>query len=183
MAKKRRHRRRRGMGSTLVVRQGLGKALGLKGSGLSSSVIPVAIGAGAAGLTLLGIRHFVNPADPTASETSKMLFKHASWFALGAGAVASAALYVLGGAKSAALAAVAGVGVAGVSLASDMLWKASPGLVAGLAGMGAIVPEYAGMRGMGAIVMQPALSGVTGESVSLGAINPAAFGTPGFNPG
>lgn len=60
----------------------------------------------------------------------------------------------------------------------------------GMRGMGAIVPQLQppsmnGMRGMGAIVMEPSatrgLGDPRGETVSLGNVNPSAFGTPGFN--
>jgi hypothetical protein len=60
------------------------------------------------------------------------------------------------------------------------------------AGLRAVVPEYSmrglGRGGMGAIVMESQASrgngagplGSYGETVNLGAINPGAFGTPGF---
>jgi hypothetical protein len=62
-------------------------------------------------------------------------------------------------------------------------------------GMGAIVPQMQppGMNGVGAIVLEPAamrglrggntrgLGDPRGETVSLGSINPSAFGTPGFS--
>lgn len=68
----------------------------------------------------------------------------------------------------------------------------------GYMGMGAIVPEYGGMNGVrghmgagtGAIVMEPVdpstgrqpgtLGAPYGETVSLGSVNTAAFGTPAF---
>lgn len=183
MAKRRRHgkKRRRGMrglGSTLVVRRGLGNLF--KGQGLAATILPPIIGVGVAAATVLGVRHFANPADTAGS--GKMLFKNAGWLALGAGAVSAAALYVLGGTKAAAAAFVGAAGVSAVILGHDHLMTSSPNMAAGLAGLGAIVPEYAGMRGLGAIVMQPQLSGPRGETVQLGAINPGAFGTAGFHP-
>lgn len=54
-------------------------------------------------------------------------------------------------------------------------------------GMGAIVPQLQppGMNGLGAIVLEPSatrgLGDPRGETVSLGNVNPAAFGTPGFS--
>lgn len=60
----------------------------------------------------------------------------------------------------------------------------------GMRGMGAIVPQLQppgmnGARGVGAIVMEPqatrGLGDPRGETVSLGNVNPSAFGTPGFS--
>lgn len=63
-------------------------------------------------------------------------------------------------------------------------------------GMGAIVPQMQppGMNGLGAIVLEPSamrglrggngtngLGDPRGETVSLGNVNPSAFGTPGFS--
>jgi len=181
MAKRRKHGRRRrgmrGLGSTLVVRRGLGKA----GTGLMGAILPSAVGVGVAALTVIGIRHFVKPEEAAAGDTTpSMLWKNAGYFGLGAGAVAAVAMYMLAGTKAAAAAATGAIGVGAVVLASDYFATTRPTALASLAGLGAIVPEYAGMQGLGAIVMSPALQGARGEEVSLGAINPAAFGTPGF---
>lgn len=177
--KKGRHRRKgmRGLGSTLVVRRGLGRAM--MGQGLLGAILPPAIGVGVAALTVIGIRHLAKP-EEGADATQTMLWKNAGLFGLGAGAVASVALYMLGGSKAAAGAAVGALGVGAAVMASDYFAKTRPAALASLAGLGAIVPEYAGMQGLGAVVMSPALQGARGEEVSLGAINPAAFGTPGF---
>jgi hypothetical protein len=60
----------------------------------------------------------------------------------------------------------------------------------GMRGVGAIVPQLQppGMNGLGAIVMEPGatrgmrgLGDPRGETVSLGSVNPSAFGTPGFS--
>jgi hypothetical protein len=190
-SKKSRSRRRRGMGSIITVRR--------KGMGQldADTLMPAAIGGGLSALTALALRWFVNPAG---GATQAMLVKWAPAFGLASGALASMALYAMGGRGGQEQATRAFVSATVVSLAglgSDYLMREKPAVAATVAapamtamagyGMGAIVPEYS--RPTGAIVMEPVGAngqragtiGSYGETVSLAGVDTGAFGTPGFN--
>lgn len=183
MAKKR-SKRRRGTGSIITTRRlnGVGK-LNRPGS-FMGSVVPPMLGGGVTGLTAVGIRHFVKP---TAGATAQKLAKYAPWVGFGAGALVSAGMYLLGGTPAALSSAGTSLGVAGVMALHDAVAVAKAQEMAG--GTGAILFQQqtrglpAGRRGAGAIVPEYGTQGVGGrygEVVNLGSINPAAFGTPGF---
>lgn len=197
MAKRRRRKHRKGVGSIITVRPagfaGLGRLRGLRGfNGLASQAIPAALGLGAAAVTFFGIRHFANPAQ---SDTEAKIWKFAPLIGLGAGGLTAFALSQIGG-KAAAVGALTGaIGATLLTLGNDGMQHVgmfSPGLT----GFGAVVPQMLG-RGMGAVVLEPGrgtnslgAGGVTGlhsigyqggEVVNLGAINAGAFGTPGFS--
>lgn len=205
MAKK----RRRGTGSVIAVKplSGLGK-VSRPGSILGSFVPPLVAGVAAGGGALL-VEHMGKPSNgeqPT--DIMITLAENAPWVGAGLGAGVGLAMWPMFGA-SAALAGVAGaLGVSGALLAYKMLTAtqstattdpatgptvSTQGLGAyryrrmrGIRGTGAIVPQLMppGMNGLGAIVMEPSatrgLGDPRGETVSLGNVNPSAFGTPGF---
>lgn len=202
MGKKRSRRRRRGTGSVIAVRrkfQGVGKLDNPRS--MMGAIVPPLAGGGVAAATAIGIRYFAKPDSP--AFVLKMA-EYAPWVGLAAGAVTSLGMFFVGGAPAATSSFVGSGVVAGamalhdwaaVAKAREMAALAS-GAPTGTSGVGVIVPEY-GMRGAlragtGAIVMEPAASrgygmagrrrgtGSYGEVVNLGAINPGAFGTPGF---
>lgn len=183
-------RRRRGVGSIITVRRGLGQLD-------AETLMPPLVGAGTAGLAALGVRYFV---DPSQGRMQQMLVQWAPLVGMAVGSVASLALYMMGGRRGSEQAAQSFVAATLVSLfglGADFVLKRNPGsIVAAVTsgsmaamppgGTGAIVPEYS--RGMGAIVMEPAgpsgqragTIGSYGEVVTLQGINTSAFGTPGF---
>jgi hypothetical protein len=192
---KSRSRKRRGMGSIISVRKG---SLGQLGA---DAVAPPLLGGGAAALTTLALRYFVDPMQGT---TQQALVRWAPLFGLATGSIASLALYMMGGSRDGARNAMQGflgaAVVAGFGLGADFILKEKGGslvaavtatapaaLPAGTEGFGAIVPEYS-RQGMGAIVMEPTgpggqrpgSIGSYGESVTLQGVNTGAFGTPGF---
>jgi len=186
---RRRRPRRRGMGSIITVRRGMG-ALDMQGA------LPVLIGGGLAALTSLGLRWFVNPA---AGQTQNMLVKWAPLFGTAVGAVGSIALWFMGGQTAAVQSALSAATVGAFGVGTDMVLKEKPTLLSVIAaaapaanaptvaGFGAIVPEYSS-PGMGAIAMESVGAGGRragtigsyGETVSLSGVNTGAFGTPGF---
>lgn len=205
---KRRRRARRGTGSVIAVRtlSGLGK-VGRPGSTLGA-VVPPLVGGGVAGAALLLVEHFGKPsAGQLASDTMVSLAENSEFVSAGAGALASAAIWGIYGAPAGVAALAAAAAVSGTVIAYRQLLKSESTAVTdpasgptvgtnGLAGRyrmrlrgtGAIVAQRAipGQYGnLGAIVMEPSklrgLGDPRGETVSLGAVNPGAFGTPGFN--
>jgi hypothetical protein len=121
--------------------------------------------------------------------------QYAPWIGLGAGTLAALALANISG-KPAGYSSFAGAAVTTLALVSSemvskrklALYSSGEGIQAMRPyGLGAIVPEY-GNR-LGAIAFEPQASrgygagqlGSYGETVNLGNINVAAFGTPGFN--
>ena len=200
--KRRSRRRKRGMGSIITVRRGMGQLD-------MGDMLPALVGGGLAALTSLGIRWFV---DYNAGTTQRMLFKWAPLFGLAVGGVGSLALFMTGGTPQAARGFLSAALVSAYGLGTDMLLKEKGGSilasggyqpaaltngngvvtgptidVTGTAGVGAIVPEYS--RPTGAVVMEQVGPGGTragtigsyGETVSLSGVNVSAFGTPGFN--
>lgn len=185
--RRRRRRRRGGMGSIITVRRGMGQ-IDFEG------LLPLLVGGGLTALTALALRWFVNPAQ---GATQAMMVRWAPALGGAVGAVASLALYFMGGTSAAVQSVLSAATVAAFGLGSDMVLKEKgPSLLAaivasapanGTAGFGAIVPEYSS-PGMGAIAMEsigPGGSragtiGSYGETVSLSGVNTSAFGTPGF---
>lgn len=193
MAKKRRHR----TGSVITTRRlsgsGLGK-LDQPGSALGA-VLPPLLGGGLAALGAFGISHLATPeAGAMQSSTQQFLQKNAEWLGIAVGGLGALAMYTLVGAPQGLGAMAGAIGVGG-ALGTAKVMSQSP-TVAGryrmrARMMGAIVPQ---LSPTGAIVMAPApMQGLgnsyqargpsAGEVVSLGAVNPGAFGTPGFTMG
>lgn len=200
-------RRRRGMGSIISIRRGMGK---IPGGAMGAAVIPGLVGALITGLTAIGIRYFVDPAQ---GRTQEILVRWSWLFGHAAGVLASAGLFMLGGTPAAASSFVAATGVGLALFGQDMVLKQRQGgsilatlqassaatttsdaAPATVNGVGAIVPEYSRPRGamgpgMGAIVMEnvgpsgrrAGTIGSYGETVTLQGINTRAFGTPGFS--
>lgn len=192
-----------GMGSMIRVRRLSGGRGGFGGLGelsnpstAAGALLPVLIGGGVTLLTTIGIRQFLKPK----TEMGQNAVKYAPLIGTGAGILTSLALWSMAS-QSAGLAgmtasATLGLGITGMEALAIAQAKAAAAAPATAGyGMGAIVPEYgmAGRRGTGAIVMEPAAdrgwgmtsgrrgTGTYGEVVSLGAVNPNAFGTPGFS--
>lgn len=187
---RRRPRRRRGMGSIITVRRGMGQ-LDMQG------MLPALIGGGLTALTALGIRWFVDPAQ---GQTQRTMVKWAPLLGHAVGTVGSLALYFMGGTNAAVQSFLSATAVGLFGVGSDMILKEKgPSLLAaiiatapaangnGTSGFGAIVPEYSS-AGMGAIAMEQigpggrraGTIGSYGETVSLSGVNTGAFGTPGF---
>lgn len=186
--RRRRRPRRRGMGSIITVRRGMGQ-IDMEG------LLPVLVGGGLTALTGLGIRWFVDPAQ---GSTQSMMVKWAPLLGAAVGAVGSIALYFMGGTSAAVQSFLSAATVGAFGVGSDMVLKEKGGsLLAaivntapagnGMTGFGAIVPEYSS-PGMGAIAMESVGAGGRragtigsyGETVSLSGVNTGAFGTPGF---
>ncbi len=200
MAKRNRRRGRRGVGQTITIRRMRGLGALNKPSSFMGSALPPLLGGGLAAITVLATRYF---AKPTEGETPKMLYKWAPLLGLASSGVGSLALYYLGGMPAALSSFTSGAVVSGAQIAHDYLTKdnigehvtAFPPETAvvggnGVTGFGVIVPQrLSGANGTRGILMEPAAArdplrryglGSMGEDVSLGAVNPAAFGTPGF---
>lgn len=189
---------------------GLGK-VGKPGSLLGAVVPGVVAGLAAGGGALLAEHMGKPRNGEVPSDTMIMLAENSPYVGLGAGAVASALLWALAGASAGLSAAAGTAAVGGTVLGMKYLFSsestattdpASGPTVPATAGLGryryrmrgmrtgAIVPQLQppgmnGARGMGAIVMDPVatrgLGDPRGETVSLGNVNPSAFGTPGFS--
>lgn len=194
--KSRKSRRRRGVGS--VVRVSRFGAISDPKSG-AGATLPVLFGGGTAVAVTLGIRQMVE-----VDESTKTLVENAPLVGGLAGVVVGGVMFAMkmqpAGLAAMAGSAVAALGMWGLEYAARMkaeaMAEAASTAVPGTNGLRAIVPEYsmrglgAGRAGTGAIVMEPharrgygagPLGGAYGETVNLGAINPGAFGTPGFS--
>lgn len=187
-----------GMGSMIRVRRLSGGRGGFAGLGelsnpntAAGALLPVFIGGGVTLLTMVGIRQFLKPKTAMGANA----VKYAPLIGTGAGILTSLALWSMAS-QSAGLSAMTAAGTLGLGITGmEALAKANAARPATTSGVGAIVPEYgmAGRRGTSAIVMEPAAdrgwgmtsgrrgTGTYGEVVSLGAVNPNAFGTPGFS--
>lgn len=205
MAKKKRR-----TGSIITVRKLSGRGVGnLKNpaSGLGAVVPPLLGGVLTGGVTIL-IENMASPTNGTApSQYMMTLGRYAPFIGVGIGFLGSMALYgMLGSAPAGAAAAAGAVGVGGSLIAYRLLNESkaaagvTPPAITGLGyghnnrmsmygrrgRTGAIVPQLQpqGMAGVGAIVMEPTatrgLGDPRGETVQLGQVSPAAFGTPGF---
>jgi len=145
------------------------------------------------------------------TQTTAQVYKNAPWIGLAAGLVSALGTYYLMGPGAAAATATAAVGVALTGFASDKILAGDPNALAqaalalapaaaatsGLGSMFTMRPGH-GVRGLGMGAVVPQLDGVVmepsgmhgvgytaysgGEEVSLGGVNPTAFGTPGFQP-
>jgi hypothetical protein len=187
MARRKRGKRRRGVGSVIQVRRLSGVERLNNPSSMTGAVMPALIGGGVTVLTTMGVRQFLEPTPDNAT-----IIENADWIGLAAGSLAGLALWNMAS-KPAGIAALATSAV--VSLAALVpSWMASANGAAppaGMRGLRAIVPEYSvrglrGGHGTRGIVMEPAASrgygaGQTyGSNVRLGNVNPGAFGTPTF---
>jgi hypothetical protein len=160
----------------------------------AGATMPVILGGGVTIAVTVGIRQMVQPT----STTNVSIIENAPLVGAVAGLTLAGVLYAMrmqpAGLAAAAAAAVAGLGMWGLEYSAKMKAAqiaATAAAPAKTAGLRAVVPEYSmrGTRGLGAIVMEPHASrgygagalGSYGETVNLGAINPAAFGTPGFH--
>lgn len=199
---RRRSRRRRGMGSIITVRRGMGAIS-------TADWLAPLVGGGLTALTALGLRQFVNP---TQGEMQKTLVKWAPLFGHLVGSAASLGLYFITGSSGQAVSSFVSATAVGVfGMAQDQMLSRPEGAAnfamaflptpavsvssdaaaaqasIGAAGFGAIVPEYS-RPALGAIAMEPVGAdgrragsiGSYGETVSLNGINTSAFGTPGF---
>lgn len=206
MAKRRRstRRRRRGTGSVIRIRRvnGLGQ-LNNPSSTVGASM-PVLIGGGITALTTIGISQWMQP-----TPDNEPFMRNAPWIGVGAGVLAALGLGAMTKKRPTTVMAVTSAIAVGLAflLPGWMSSMSSPLASNGAnangatAGLRAVVPEYSmrglGNRGTGAIVMEPHASrgygagalgrgrgrggvGAYGDVVNLGAINPKAFGTPGF---
>lgn len=199
-------RRRRGVGQTITIRRmrGLGDLKNPKS--FMGAALPPVLGGGLTALAVLATRYWAKPSEVTdGSETPKMLFQWAGLIGLAAGGLGSLALYYLGGAPAAISSFSSSVLVAATTMAHDMVVKDKlgdfqlafpPTLVpsasqTGVPGFGVVVPQRLMGSGTRGIVYEPTASrdpvqryglgnSGYGEEVSLGAVNPRAFGTPGF---
>jgi len=143
--------------------------------------------------------------------TTQSVYKNAPWIGLAAGLVSALGTYYLMGTGPAVATGVASLGAALTGFASDKilagdanaLAQAATGLspaaasTSGLGSMFTMRPGH-GVRGLGVGAVVPQLDGVVmepsgmhglgytaysgGEEVTLGGVNPTAFGTPGFSP-
>lgn len=185
MAKKR--GRKGAVGSVITVRRMRGLGNLKQPASFAGAALPPLLGAGMAGLAILGARYFAKPSE---GATPRMLFKYAPLIGLGVGLTGSMALYYLGGAPAAVSSGMAATAVAGLSFASDMHLKSAPGeyataladAPAGMSGLGVVVGERIGTRGI--MLENPASRdpvnrygvGNYGENVTLRGITPSAFG-------
>lgn len=204
MAKKRSRRRRKGVGQTITVRRmrGLGRLNNPRS--FAGAAVPPLLGGGVTAATVVAARYFAKPSE---GETPQMIYKWAPLIGIGVGGVGSLGLFYVAGAP-AAVASFAASALVGVShMIHDMLVKDSlgefqlahpPTMMAaggngngnGTAGLGVVVPQRLMGPGTQGIVMSPTaerdplkrygLGDSYGEDVSLGSVNPRAFGTPGF---
>jgi hypothetical protein len=194
--------RRRGMGSIITVRRGMGAIS-------TADWLAPLVGGGLTALTALGLRQFV---DPTQGDMQKTLVKWAPLFGHLVGSAASLGLYFITGSQGQAVSSFVSATAVGVfGMAQDQMLARPEGATKfglafsdiqvsverpaplseqatnGGAGFGAIVPEYS-RPALGAIAMEPVGAdgrragsiGSYGETVSLNGINTSAFGTPGF---
>ena len=198
MARRKSHRRGRRhhrMGSIIrVTRVG---SLSDPKSG-AGATMPVILGGGVTLAVTVGIRQMVQPT----SDTNVKIIENAPLVGSVAGLTLAGVLYAMrmqpAGLAAAAAAAMVGLGMWGLEYSAKMKAQqiaSGAQAPASTSGLRAVVPEYSmrgtrGLgRGMGAIVMEPQASrgygagplGAYGETVNLGAINPGAFGTPGFH--
>lgn len=165
----------------------------------AGATMPVILGGGVTIAVTVGLRQMLHPT----SDTNVKIIENAPLVGAVAGLTLAGVLYAMrmqpAGLAAAAAAAVAGLGMWGLEYSAKMkaqqLASGASAAQETFDGLRAVVPEYSmrgtrGLgRGMGAIVMEPQASrgygagalGSYGETVNLGAINPGAFGTPGFH--
>lgn len=195
-----RRKRRSGVGQTITIRRmrGLGQLNNPKS--FMGAAVPPVLGGGVTSLAILATRYWAKPSE---GETPKMMFNMAPVIGIAAGGLSSLALYWVGGAPAAISSFATSLLVGASHMLHDMLFKdrmaefqiatlPSAGQVVsnGTEGFGVVVPQrLMGAGGVNGIVMEPTASrdplrtyglGSMGEEVSLGAVNPRAFGTPGF---
>jgi hypothetical protein len=190
---KRRKRRGHRTGSVITTRRlnGLGNLK--QPASFTGAVVPPLVGGVVTGAATFATEYFTMSAAATPDTTQGMLHKYAPVVGMGIGGLASLALMATAG-KPQALASFATSLAVGITMLVDNYLDANPMkgvgyMYRGRRQMGAVVAEQLhGLpaRGVGALVMEPyGQQGYGnpggGEKVSLGAINPGAFGTPGFD--
>lgn len=193
----RRRSRRRGMGAVIRVTS-LGRLSDPKSG--AGAILPVLLGGGVTVAVTLGIRQMMEPSAVPSEDSNATIIENAPLLGGLAGLVVGGALFAMkmqpAGLAASAGAVVTALGMWGLEKAAEMKAAAlvEAATIPGTNGLRAVVPEYgmrglgSGGRGMGAIVMENQASrgngagplGSYGETVNLGAINPGAFGTPGF---
>lgn len=170
------------------------------------AALPPVIGGGLAGAATVLIEYMGGPQKDGSvpNATVMKLAEHAPLVGLGVGMLGAAGAYMLLGAPAGVSAAISAIAVGG-SLYAIHAYKAEspsattePAATPGTSGLGRYHRRF---RGVGAIVAQTMPSGMgaitmeqvagmrglgygadpRGETVSLGNVNPGAFGTPGFN--
>jgi len=194
------------LGSIIRVRRLRGTGAISDPASVMGSVLPPLLGGGVAILTTVGIRHLMEPT----SETQVQIARFAPYIGAASGVVTALALaWTTGQPAAASAAATVAVVTLGFALSEWAARRKLKDLASGetldavrryglarVGRTGAIVPEYGGTRGVGAIVMEPQASrgygagplgrtrrmgtGAYGDVVTLGNINAAAFGSPGF---
>lgn len=189
---KRRHHRRRGMGSIIRVTPLSGGGVGAvkRPHSFAGSAVPVLVGGGVAAATAVGLRYYMTPT----TQTQMSVVDNAPWIGVGAGAVVGLAMWNLVSQPAGIAAIMSGLLVGSSMAISEMAAKsrlaAAVPATTTQAGIGAVVPEYSSAprrSGVGAITMESHASrgygagalGSYGETVNLGAVNIKAFGTPG----
>lgn len=199
----RRRSRRRGVGAAITVTR-MGSLSDPKSG--AGAILPVLLGGGVTVAVTLGIRQMMEPSAVPGEDSNATIIENAPLLGGLAGLVVGGALFAMkmqpAGLAASAGAVVAALGMWGLEKAAEMKAAAMveaatlPPAVGlpGIRGLRAVVPEYSmrglggGGQGLGAIVMEQQASrgygagplGSYGETVNLGAINPGAFGTPGF---
>ena len=189
-------RRRRGTGSVIRVRRVNGVGQLNNPNSVVGSSMPVLLAGSITALTTIGITQWMQP-----TQQNEPFMRNAPWIGLGAGILAALGLGAVTRKQPTTTMGITASVVTALAflMPSWMSAMGGGGVAAGngmTAGVGAIVPEYSARPGTGAIVMEPHASrgygagalgrgrrrgvGSYGEVVNLGAINPAAFGTPGF---
>jgi hypothetical protein len=190
MAKRKHKSRRKHRTGSVITTRRLNGVGNLKSTNsFVGAFVPPVIGGGVTGGTALAVQHFTAPG----AGAMGMAHDWSPVVGMAAGGLSSLALKMLVGTPQ-ALASLGSSLIMGAVLLVDKYLDA-PAATSGLGRgrrrhMGAIVAEQmAGLPagGVGAIVMTPAADMTQsygyqggGETVSLGSINPAAFGTPGF---
>lgn len=196
-----RKRRRSGTRGTRGMKglKALGRPLTTKGP--VRDITPAVTGAVVTGVTTLGLRAYL---EPVSGSPHAAVYKQAPLIGIGAGALASLAMYMLGGGGPATSTLLTSLFSGGLLYGSERLNASKHGAYMalagdavtdvvraggeeGAAGVGAILPEYAGTRGMNAVVMERGAQGVgkMGQEVALqgmgGTVDESAFGKGSFN--
>lgn len=181
--------RKGGTGQVITIRRMKGLGSLRRPGSFAGAVLPPALGAGVTLGAALATRYFVKPAE---GDTPMMLYKHAPWVGLVAGALVSGGLYVLGGAPAAFASGATSLLTAVGIFAHDKVVKEDPASyqAAALSGTGVVVSDTIGTRGaMGALMFENPASrdpvnrygvggmGSYGQTVNATqGISPSAFG-------
>lgn len=158
----------RGIGSVVTIRRmrGLGR---LKNpSSFMGAALPPLVGGLVTGLTVLATRYWAKPSE---GDTPRALYRWAPLLGLGAGSIASIALYWLGGAPASVASLATSLGAGGSLMLLDMVQKNSLGEYALALPADVTAPPAdqaasgaaatAGLRGRMGVVVPQRLSGGT----------------------